>query len=52
MLGVDASIWIAQSERNGNLITVNPSLMFNMTQNIGFEIYGLYFIIDRSGSGE
>lgn len=48
MFGVDASIWMAQNNRQGNLITLNPSLMFNLTENIGFEINGLVFVNERS----
>jgi hypothetical protein len=48
MLGLDASVWIAQGDKNGNLITASPSLMFNLTKNIGFEVRGLVFLSDRS----
>lgn len=47
MLGLDASVWLAQGDRNGNLITASPSLMFNLTQNIGFEVRGLVLVSDR-----
>ena len=52
MLGVDASVWLVQGDKEGNMISFNPSLMFNMTQNIGFELYGQYFLSDRSITGK
>lgn len=48
MLGADAAIWIAQGDKQGNLITFNPSLIFNLTENLGFEVNGLIFMTERS----
>tara|TARA_R100000908_G_scaffold65235_1_gene53184 strand:- start:197873 stop:198943 length:1071 start_codon:yes stop_codon:yes gene_type:complete len=48
MLGVDSSVWLAMGDNKGNLITFNPSLILNMTKNIGFELYGQYFLGDRA----
>lgn len=48
MVGADASVWFARGERQGNLITISPSIVFNLTENLGFEASGLIFVNERS----
>lgn len=48
MLGIDASMWLAQGEREGDLLTISPSIMFNLTNNIGFELNGMAFLTERT----
>ncbi|MDR9416659.1 MAG: hypothetical protein RI564_10265 [Gracilimonas sp.] len=52
MLGLDASVWLAQGNRNGNLIMMNPGIMFNLSKNIGFELYAHYFLTEQSVTEE
>ncbi len=44
MLGVDAGLWIPLGKRQGELLMLQPSLMFNLTRNIGFEVYSTAFL--------
>ncbi|MEX0721406.1 MAG: hypothetical protein WD059_12110 [Balneolaceae bacterium] len=48
MLGVDASIWLPRDEKKGDIVMISPSIMFNLTENLGFEVNGLAFMSDRS----
>lgn len=46
MLGVDGGLWIPLGKRQGELLVLQPSLMFNLTKNIGFEVNVTSFLSD------